>query len=365
MGKNKIAIACQGGGSQTAFTAGVLMELLNGNVHENNRIVSLSGTSGGAICAALAWQGLIKWAQDSKVPVGQGLESFWRDNGTENLVERFLNHALIQYVELMDHGILPEWKASPYTPWRQAWTATMQLLMPQFFDLKSLLKKHLDLNGLDKPEGANSSPVLIIGAADVQTGEFKKFNSREGNIDIDKLLASTAVPSLSEAVEIGGSAYWDGLFSDNPPTYELIDDKMVGKENIPDQLWVIQINPLKRQGIPKTTDEIIDRRNEMTGNVSLYQDLQHICRVNEWVFNNAFDKTYQEKHNLKIVKIYIIQMDEDFQECLNYASKLNRDVNHIQKLITHGKKRGRLFLEDPAAMRFRSTDCGTRPAAHH
>jgi hypothetical protein len=45
---------------------------LNNKVHENHRIVSLSGTSGGAICAALAWHGLLKWAKGDKNPVGLG-----------------------------------------------------------------------------------------------------------------------------------------------------------------------------------------------------------------------------------------------------------------------------------------------------
>jgi NTE family protein len=352
MARDKIAIACQGGGSQTAFTAGVLISLLNNKVHENHRIVSLSGTSGGAICAALAWHGLLKWAKGDKNPVGLGLESFWRDNATENPVELFLNSALIQYVQFVDHGLLPEWKTSPYTPWRQAWTDSLQNLMPQFFDFKGLLEKHLDLSGLDKLVDARTSPVLVIGAADVKSGEFKKFNSRNGDIDIDALMASAAVPSLSKAIEIGGGAYWDGLFSDNPPTDELIDDETVGRDNIPDQLWVIQINPGKSEGIPKTADEIIDRRNEMIGNASLYQDLQHICRVNKWLRRKAFKETYKKQHNLKIVDIYIIQMEEAFQKRLNYASKLDRDAKYIQRLIAHGEETGRLFLDNPAAMRF-------------
>jgi hypothetical protein len=40
-------------------------------------------------------------------------------------VELFLNSALIQYVQFVDHGLLPEWKTSPYTPWRQAWTDSL------------------------------------------------------------------------------------------------------------------------------------------------------------------------------------------------------------------------------------------------
>ncbi len=64
-----IAIACQGGGSQTAFTAGVLTSFFQNKVHEKDRIVGFSGTSGGAICAALAWSGLLKWSKNKSVNV--------------------------------------------------------------------------------------------------------------------------------------------------------------------------------------------------------------------------------------------------------------------------------------------------------
>ena len=45
--KPRVAIACQGGGSQTAFTAGVLKALFENKVQDHFNIVSLSGTSGG------------------------------------------------------------------------------------------------------------------------------------------------------------------------------------------------------------------------------------------------------------------------------------------------------------------------------
>jgi NTE family protein len=55
-----VAIACQGGGSHTAFTAGVLQSLLQAKMDGADfEIVALTGTSGGAICALLAWHGLI------------------------------------------------------------------------------------------------------------------------------------------------------------------------------------------------------------------------------------------------------------------------------------------------------------------
>jgi predicted patatin/cPLA2 family phospholipase len=45
--KTKIAIACQGGGSQTAFTAGALKALCEARIADEFEIVSMSGTSGG------------------------------------------------------------------------------------------------------------------------------------------------------------------------------------------------------------------------------------------------------------------------------------------------------------------------------
>ena len=62
MAKQKIAIACQGGGSQTAFTAGVLSTFFEKGLHLQKQIVSLSGTSGGGDFAAVAWYGLLKAA---------------------------------------------------------------------------------------------------------------------------------------------------------------------------------------------------------------------------------------------------------------------------------------------------------------
>ena len=50
----RVAIACQGGGSHTAFTAGVLKGLLRSERLTGYEVVAFSGTSGGAVCALLA-----------------------------------------------------------------------------------------------------------------------------------------------------------------------------------------------------------------------------------------------------------------------------------------------------------------------
>jgi NTE family protein len=66
MPKTRVAIACQGGGSQTAFTAGALKALCEGSVVDEVDVVSISGTSGGAICATLVWYAFAKgWCRPS------------------------------------------------------------------------------------------------------------------------------------------------------------------------------------------------------------------------------------------------------------------------------------------------------------
>ncbi len=85
--KVRVAIACQGGGAHTAFTAGVLDKLLevaasptmerrdrdSGGQPVRFDIVGLSGTSGGAICAALAWKALLLNSVEARAQ----LKEFW------------------------------------------------------------------------------------------------------------------------------------------------------------------------------------------------------------------------------------------------------------------------------------------------
>jgi NTE family protein len=84
----RVAIACQGGGSHTAFTAGVLQRLLQPERLEEYDVVGLSGTSGGAVCATLAWAALV---EGDPARAGRLLEGFWTDNAATAPHERLLN----------------------------------------------------------------------------------------------------------------------------------------------------------------------------------------------------------------------------------------------------------------------------------
>jgi NTE family protein len=234
MAKQKIAIACQGGGSQTAFTAGVLSAFSKQELHRQKQIVSLSGTSGGAVCAALAWYGLLKTAQGDPTPLHKRITDFWEELMPKLPPEHFVDSYGAQVLRMVADGSLPHLELSPVSQLNQMFNSWLTGMLPRrfFTDLKFALESHIafeELPNLVTPD----SPVLILGAANVLTGELKKFNSRKGEIQVEAILASAAIPTLFEAVQIGDDYYWDGLFSDNPPVKELVRANLSGLKTSP------------------------------------------------------------------------------------------------------------------------------------
>jgi len=339
MNERKLAIACQGGGSHTAFTAGVLKGLLQRGIPKPYRLVALSGTSGGGICATAVWYGLLKVAQGSKEPAYQWLLDFWADNSAILLWERYLNYWSLQLVRGQDAGIVPTFEASPYAVEWMVGLGKAVAPRQEYFDLKTLLEKHIPFQELPMLKQA-TSPRLLLGAVDILSGTFQTFDSARENICVDMLLATTAIPTLFKAVQIGNTAYWDGLFSENPPVADFMVDEV---EERPDEIWIVRINPLARTTVPKTTEDILDRRNELSGNLSLNQELHFIEVVNQWIEKGYLaDKAAQK---FKKVTVQWIDMSPEVAASLDYASKLNRSPAFIEELITHGERQAESFLK--------------------
>lgn len=356
MEKKKVAIACQGGGSQTAFTAGVLSGFIEQEAFDQYELVSISGTSGGAVCASLLWYSMLQARASQSSLSDERLVGFWQDNASQNVFERALNDSTVALARMVGRGKLPEFHLGPMHPLNQMTMATLQMFFPRFYDLQGLLEKHIDFEQIPSLPTADS-PLLVIGAANVKTGEYRKFTSRSaatgsaatGNdISVEAIMASAAVPSLFPAVKVDGEYYWDGLFSDNPPTDELI----LNADHKPDELWVIQINPTQRASIPVTPEDIQDRRNEMIGNNSLFQDLNHILQMNQFVAEGAFTEAYQQQHDLKVIDIFQVDMSEGLMSSLDYPSKLNRNAAYINRLMDDGRQRAREFLSNKEVMRY-------------
>ena len=182
-------------------------------------------------------------------------------------------------------------------------------------------------------DSAGLHPVLLIGAVDVLSGRFRTFNSRRDRITADTVLASAAIPNLFRAVRLEDGTYWDGLFSQNPPVRELLDAG-------PDELWVIQINPRQRDTEPTTLAEIADRRNELSGNLSLYQELAFIEKIDQLLEAGLL----QAGGKYKQVVVRVIELSRHSLPGARAASKLNRDPLFIQNLISHGEQQAGEFV---------------------
>lgn len=232
---------------------------------------------------------------------------------------------------------------------------------PEFVDLKALLRNHIDFDEIASWGPQPTAPVLVIGAASVLSGRLRKFISTKETIKIEHLLASSAVPNLFPAVEVDGDALWDGLFSDNPPIDDLVRKGVLGEGNVPHELWVIKINPTKRSKIPVLPGEIADRRHQLEGNISLFQNLKLVEMLNDLIMGDAFRPGFLEHYEYrrpvlmpksfaegpdKPYHIPWIEMSEAMQQTLDYEGKLDRSPYNINHLIAHGEERARVFLEE-------------------
>lgn len=311
-----VVIACQGGGSHTAFTAGVLARLLDNGALDGYRVVGLSGTSGGAVCATIAWTAVCAGEPHQARSL---LEGFWADNAASTLAEKAVNAWQVWASAMQSAGLLPA--VSPY-----------DLPVTGLGHFRELLERWVDFDQIELDKAARH-PLLLIGAVDVLSGRFRAFHSRRDRITADMILASAAIPTVFPAVRIGGGTYWDGLFSQNPPVRELLEAE-------PDELWVIQINPTARESEPRAVLDITDRRNELSGNLSLYQELHVIEKIDQLLAEGTLTGGRYKQVTVRIIEL----ARQQTARLLGPASKLNRDDRFLRGLMAQGEGQAEKFL---------------------
>lgn len=489
MAIKNIAIACQGGGSHAAYTAGALPVLLprfdnvrlarsggKRNMLEEGggeylNLVGISGTSGGAISALLAWFGYLtggpKAAQDR-------LDAFWDANCAHQPGERMLNGM----TQLTGRMLSIDLKLSPYLPplidierfttgtwpWMtKMWPPLGGWIREHYFQLRETVAPHVDfglvgaigefcsipeevkrwqscdLEGrmvhASQPAQADirtkrraieekirakmettrglvewiarqdlepdcvlraafdawkvprysfepaalerlaaavqdvsyTIPQLLIGAVDVDSGAFIAFSSErspeEAGVTLDAVLASACLPWVFKAQEIAGidpdtqevraTACWDGLFSQNPPIKNFISH-IGDPAKKPNGLWILQINQDKADFSKRIADasdtyrygsEIWQRRDTLSGNLSLNQEIAFIEAV-----NRRLDDPYQAcRPQDKPVEVVRIVMDAEAVSAsagreLGIFSKFDRDLVLKNVLVEHGRVQAANFL---------------------
>ena len=254
----------------------------------------------------------------------------------------------VELVRGFESGLLPSMAMSPASAQFKMWSRASASLIarPEFTDLRALLDKHLDLGAVPSLVGPDS-PVLLVGAADVLEGTFKTFSSALGEITTEALLASAAVPNLFPAVWVDGHAYWDGIFSSNPPITAFVRKAIMGLCAMPNEIWIVRVNPVRCSVVPERPCEISDRRNSMAGNLSLQHELEMLMFANLLIQNDAFTDHFRARVGLESsepITVREINMSEDLLERLDYPSKLSRNPAHIAGLIADGEAQAGQFL---------------------
>ena len=314
--RTNVAIACQGGGSHTAFTAGVLEHLL-ANWPERYRIVGISGTSGGAFNATAVWYELVA---DGRAAAAETVTDVWHDLAADDGIDRAMNGWLRTVSRLQSAGA-PIPRVSPYhLPGPE----------PGKERIRAVLERYVDFEEI--PEYCErTAPELVVGTVNVDSGEFETFVNEA--VTVEAVLASAAVPNLYRAVEIDGHHHWDGLFSQNPPVRDLLHQP---PERKPEEVWIVQINDQSMATEPRRLDAIADRRNELSGNLSLNQELRFVRWVNEWV--RAGHLPADEFVETEIRRI---ELDEHFGP----STKLDRRPEFLEGLLERGERAAERFLQ--------------------
>jgi NTE family protein len=237
-----VSLALQGGGAHGAFTWGVLDRLL-----EDPRIAieAVSGTSAGAMNAAALAAGYV---QNGKQGARQALDRFWISASARaifsplqrTLADRFLGRWNLDHAPAYLWFNLLGRLVSPY-----------QINPLNHHPLRDILANQIDMEAVR----ACRALRLFVTATNVRTGRARVFDQDE--LSLDALLASACLPHLYQAVEIDGDQYWDGGYMGNPAIWPLIYGCTT-----PDVV-LVQINPLLRDGVPRTSLEIDNRMNEI------------------------------------------------------------------------------------------------------
>jgi hypothetical protein len=117
------------------------------------------------------------------------------------------------------------------------------------------------------------------------------------------------------------------------------------RDEKPDEIWLIKIDPAEKLSPPKKPADIDDRRNELSGDLSLNQELRAIESMNQWLGKLNLASRGKYKH----ITILRMQLEEDAVKqfadgLLDVPSKAYRGTEFIRALMAHGAEQARAFL---------------------
>ncbi|KIC42865.1 patatin [Ruegeria sp. ANG-R] len=319
----RINLALQGGGAHGAFTWGVLDRLLD---EEDVEVAAITGTSAGALNGAAFKSGMVHAGREGARACLDGL---WKRMGAVG--DMRIAHWM--------RGIEPAHiaRALEYSlPYSMAKTWS-RLVSPYAYGpfYRNPLEPVVDKFNFDEI-CADEGPGLFVCATCVRSGKIRVFTGDE--LSTDAILASACLPNLFQAVEIFDpasgrtEAYWDGGYTGNPALYPLFGG------DLPDDVVIVNINPLERDEVPKTPQQIQNRINEISFNSSLFRELRAINFVQRLLREGKL-----KAGEMSRVLVHMIA-DDELMNDLSAATKTFPNPVVLNRLKQAGRSAADKFL---------------------
>jgi NTE family protein len=318
----RINLALQGGGTHGAFTWGALERLLE---DERIEVDAVSGTSAGAMNAAMFVQGL---AQGGRAGAISLLERFWRSIAAGHIMSPLQNTPLERLI--WGHDLT-------YSLAYNTLDALSRVISPyqanpfpmEYNPLRRVVEEFLDWEALR----ADAKAIrLFVSATNVRTGKPRIFTRQE--ISPEVVLASACLPNAFKAVEIDGEAYWDGGYMGNPALWPLYYERGAA------DIVLVQINPLRRDELPRTTADIMNRLNEISFNAALMAEMRALDFV-----QRLLDAGRLEQPRYRRMFLHAIA-DEDRMRKFKLSTKMNGSWDFLQTLRQFGREAAERFLAE-------------------
>lgn len=244
-----VALVLQGGGALGSYQAGVIEALSAAQIEPD----WIAGISIGAVNAAIV-------AGNPPERRVERLRQFW-DQATswlpsfpilpDDMVRELIHEWSAGFVAMagvpgfFGPRFLPPFMAVPGTPEGMS-----------FYDSTPLRDT---LDALVDWERLNDGPIrLSVGAVDVESGNFRYFDTEDERLDARHIMASGALPPGLPPVEIDGRWYWDGGLVSNTPLQHVLDNQR-------EEMVVFQVDLFSAADKrPRTIMDVLARAKEIT-----------------------------------------------------------------------------------------------------
>ncbi|HEY0265163.1 MAG TPA: patatin-like phospholipase family protein [Rhizomicrobium sp.] len=264
----RIALVLQGGGALGAYQAGVYQALHEAGLEPE----WVSGVSIGAINSALI-------AGNPPERRLAALCEFW-DRITDRTIwpytpdgdiYRQARNAVSALTTTLfgQPGMFSPHKVNPWLLPTGAKDAT------SFYDTGPLCET---LDELVDFKRLNDGEVhFAVGAVNVQTGNYAFFDNRRGEIGVEHVLASGALPPAFPMVQIGTDYFWDGGIVSNTPL-----DHLLAQDDGVNSL-VFQVDLFSARGeLPRTMSDVMGRQKDIMYSSRTRQVTDNFARLQRW-----------------------------------------------------------------------------------